>query len=90
MDGKGPAIQDSISVTAYQNDEILPLYNWEPNRAVWSGCSWINALYNTTSIENSKPVKIKVKLNVDTPVIPEISFPGCLITDFKLFSIFSP
>jgi len=73
MDGKGPAIQDSISVTAYQNDEILPLYNWEPNRAVWSGCSWINVLYNTTSIENSKPVKIKVKLNVDTPVIPEIS-----------------
>lgn len=73
INGKEPAIQDSISVSAYQGDKILPIHSWEPNRAVWSGCSWINVLYNTNNIENTKPVKVKIKLNTDIPVTPIIS-----------------
>jgi len=64
-DGKEPAIRDFISIEAIQNDTILPIYDWEPNRAVWSGCSWVNFLYSVREMNLDIPVKVIVSLNLE-------------------------
>jgi len=64
-DGKEPAIRDFISIEATRNDTILPIYDWEPNRAVWSGCSWVNFLYSVKEMNLNIPVKVIVSLNLE-------------------------
>jgi len=64
-ESKEPAIRDSISVEATQNEAILPIYDWEPNRAVWSGCSWVNFLYSVREMNLNTPVKVIVSLNLE-------------------------
>ncbi len=78
--GKEPAIQDYISISAYQENRVVPVHNWEPNRAVWSGCSWMNVLYNTKILDKNQPLTIKIKLNLDTPVTPQIS---CWVLNYE-------
>ncbi|MCX7796675.1 MAG: hypothetical protein N2380_09200 [bacterium] len=70
--GKEPAIQDYISVLVYQEDKEIPVYSWEPNRAVWSGCSWVNLLYDIRSLKRGIPLKIAIKFNVEQNIIPKI------------------
>jgi hypothetical protein len=72
-DGKEPAIRDFISIEAIQNDTILPIYDWEPNRAVWSGCSWVNFLYSVKEMNLNIPVKVIVSLNLEQNLSPKIS-----------------
>lgn len=63
-----------ISVEATQNDTILPIYDWEPNRAVRSGCSWVNFLYNVKEMNLNTPVKVIVSLNLEQNLSPKIFF----------------
>ena len=61
-------------------NRVVPVHNWEPNRAVWSGCSWMNVLYNTKVLDKNQPLTIKIKLNLDTPVTPQIS---CWVLNYE-------
>lgn len=70
--GKEPSIQDYISISLYQEDKEIPVYSWEPNRAVWSGCSWINLLYDIKSLRKDNPLKIVIRLNVEQNITPKI------------------
>ncbi len=70
--GKEPAIKDYISILAYQGDKEIPAYSWEPNRPVWSGCSWMNLLYDIKSLRRDLPLKIVIKLNVEQIIVPKI------------------
>lgn len=62
LKGKEPAIQDYISISAYQGDKLIP-NSWEPNRAVWSGCSWINVLYDIRDLRREMPLDIIIEVN---------------------------
>ena len=64
--GKEPAIQDYISVSAYQEGLEIPVYGWEPDRAVWSGCSWMNVLYDIRRLDKDKPLKIHIRSSVES------------------------
>lgn len=52
--GKRPAIQDFLSITLSQNGHKQPMAMWEPDRAVWSGCSWITALYDVAKLKGER------------------------------------
>ncbi|MBC7321321.1 hypothetical protein H5T89_11835 [bacterium] len=71
--GKEPAIQDYISVFGYQGDNEIPIYSWEPNRAVWAGCSWMNVMYKLDSVRDNCPLRISIKFNIESTVTPKVS-----------------
>lgn len=62
--GKIPAIQDFLSLSLSQDGKELPIAKWEPNRAVWSGCSWMTALYDLSELA---PKKIKIHCSYSGP-----------------------
>lgn len=68
-----PSIADFISIEVKQNDNILPIYSWEPNRIVWSGCSWINVLYDIKAMTPNIPIKINILINLIENLTPTIS-----------------
>jgi len=57
--GKLPGIKDHLNIELSQEGCVISPYTWEPNRPVWSRCSWMTALYWLDNVEMGKPMRIQ-------------------------------